>query len=225
MNGIFAYALQILTGVLDQSRAFFDAVTLHAPGILAAVAVLALCVMAAGVVLDASRRTAAVPAWSYLRQDVAQLAADRDSKRSLLDSLRAECRTLEGALEGLRAEKAHLTGLAERREEQEAALRDLSERLAKPGGRPRPRRSYTGGTGRFAIGKERAGAGDRGHAGGARRSRERPGSAARSGGETRGSGLGPQGLAGSHERARQPNADGTRRFARSDRNGARERAG
>src|SRR3954469_4938270 len=133
MNGIFAYALQILTGVLDQSRAFFDALSLHAPSILAAVAVLALSVMAAVVVLDASRRTAAVPAWSYLRQDVAQLAADRDSKRSLLDSLRAECRTLEGALEGLRAEKAHLTGLAERREEQEAALRDLSERLASLG--------------------------------------------------------------------------------------------
>jgi len=62
MNGIFAYALHILTGVLDQSRAFFDALSLHAPGIFAAVAVLALCVMAAVVVLDASRRTAAVPA-------------------------------------------------------------------------------------------------------------------------------------------------------------------
>ena len=35
MNGIFAYALQILAGVLDQSRAFFDALSLHAPSILA----------------------------------------------------------------------------------------------------------------------------------------------------------------------------------------------
>ena len=130
MNALLTNPLQSLTGLAEHGRVFFDALSLHAPGSISAVAVLALCSTAAVVVLDASRRTLAVPTWSYLRRDIAQLAADRDGKRGLVDSLRAEFETLESQLEGLRAEKFHLTGLSEQREAQEAALRDLSERLA-----------------------------------------------------------------------------------------------
>src|SRR3954452_6982769 len=130
MNTLLANLLQTLNELAEHGRVFFDALSLHAPGSISAVAVLALCSTAAVVVLDASRRTLAVPTWSYLRRDIAQLAADRDGKRGLVDSLRAEFETLESQLEGLRAEKFHLTGLSEQREAQEAALRDLSERLA-----------------------------------------------------------------------------------------------
>src|SRR4051794_28521097 len=84
MNALLTNPLQSLTGLAEHGRVFFDALSLHAPGSISAVAVLALCSTAAVVVLDASRRTLAVPTWSYLRRDIAQLAADRDGKRGLV---------------------------------------------------------------------------------------------------------------------------------------------
>src|SRR3954452_1133282 len=80
MNTLLANLLQTLNELAEHGRVFFDALSLHAPGAGSAVAVLALCATAAVVVLDASRRTLAVPTRSYLRRDVAQLAAERDGK-------------------------------------------------------------------------------------------------------------------------------------------------
>jgi chromosome segregation ATPase len=131
MNALLASALQSLTELVEHGRLFLDALSLHAPGALSAVAVLALCATAAVVTLDASRRTLAVPTWSYLRREVAHLAADRDGKKDMVDSLRAECEALAGELDTLRSEKRRLAGVTERREEQEAALRDLSDRLSR----------------------------------------------------------------------------------------------
>src|SRR5215203_6196265 len=131
MNALLANALQSLTELVGHGRLFLDALSLHAPGALSAVAVLALCATAAVVTLDASRRTLAVPTWSYLRREVAHLAADRDGKKDMVDSLRAECEALAGELDTLRSEKRRLAGVTERREEQEAALRDLSDRLSR----------------------------------------------------------------------------------------------
>src|SRR4051812_7924050 len=131
MNTLLANLLQTLNELAEHGRVFFDALSLDAPGAVSAVAVLALCATAAVVVLDASRRTLAVPTWSYLRRDVAQLAAERDGKRGLVDSLRAECAALQSQLERLQADKLHLAGITERRQAEEAALRDVLERLAR----------------------------------------------------------------------------------------------
>lgn len=131
MNALLEDLPQALGQTAETARALFNALSLHAPGAVAAVAVLALCALAAVVVLDASRRTLAVPTWSYLRRDVAQLAAERDGKRGLVDSLRGECETLERQLEKLHADKRQLAGVTERRQHEETVLRDVLERLAR----------------------------------------------------------------------------------------------
>jgi chromosome segregation ATPase len=114
-----------------QARLWFDATSLHPPGTLAAMAVLALCLTASLVILDASRRTAAVPTWSYLRRDIAQLAAERDGKIGTVGQLASEVDELRAEVDMLRAEKRTLDGVRQQREQEENRLNDITARMER----------------------------------------------------------------------------------------------
>lgn len=118
-----------LAEIGGQLRTAFAGLSLDTPGTLPAIATVALCSTAAVLVIDASRRTAAVPRWSYLRRDIAELAAERDGKRRLVENLRGECESLGTKLETLRSEEARLVEVTRQREAQEAVLRAVNERL------------------------------------------------------------------------------------------------
>src|SRR5215213_9137753 len=85
--------------------------SLYWPGIIAAAATVVICTTAACVVLDASRRTASVPAWGYLQKSVALLSGERDALRRVLGSLGSEREGMRDEVESLRRDKLRLEGV------------------------------------------------------------------------------------------------------------------
>lgn len=89
---------------------------------LGAVAALGACSAAAVAILDAGRRTASIPTWKYLQEDIARRWAERDQRKREVDELNAE-------ILSLRAEQAQLEVVREQRKLEEERLADILRRL------------------------------------------------------------------------------------------------
>ncbi|WP_262031061.1 McrB family protein [Microvirga sp. Mcv34] len=89
---------------------------------LGAGAALTACATAAVAVLDAGRRTAALPTWRFLQEDIPRRQAEREEAQRALDALRAEIDTL-------RLETAQLETVRAQRTAEEALLADIQRQL------------------------------------------------------------------------------------------------
>jgi chromosome segregation ATPase len=121
LNGVLS-TLKVWQGAMDQALIYW-------PGAIAAVATVVICTMAALLILDASRRTAAVPGWGYLQRSVGLLSAERETARRVVDALAVERDGLREEMESLKKDKLRYEGIHRQRENEERALRELSDRL------------------------------------------------------------------------------------------------
>lgn len=121
LNGPLA-TLKLWQGAMDQALVYW-------PGVFAALSTVLICTTAAFLILDASRRTAAVPGWGYLQRSVGLLAAERDATRRVVDALAGERDGLREDVESLKKDEVRLQGIRRQKEDEEQALLDVSERL------------------------------------------------------------------------------------------------
>src|SRR5918998_3394438 len=121
LNGVLS-TLKMWQGAMDQALVYW-------PGAIAALATVMICTMAAFLILDASRRTAAVPGWGYLQRSVGLLSAERETARRVIDALAVERDGLREELESLKKDKLRYEGIHRQRENEERALKDVSDRL------------------------------------------------------------------------------------------------
>jgi chromosome segregation ATPase len=127
----FLEAMSAMVGTLKLWPGAMEQALLYWPGIIAALSTVTICTMAAFSILDASRRTAAVPGWSYLQRAIGGLAAERDSTHRVVEALVGERDRVREELELLKREKLRLETVRQERQKEEKALADVSERLKK----------------------------------------------------------------------------------------------
>jgi RNA polymerase sigma factor (sigma-70 family) len=121
LNGVLS-TLKLWQGAMDQALIYW-------PGAIAAVVTVVICTTAALLILDASRRTAAVAGWGYLQRSVGLLSAERETARRVIDALAVERDGLREELESLKKDKLRYEGIHRQRENEERALREISDRL------------------------------------------------------------------------------------------------
>ena len=123
LNGV-AGTVGLWPGAVEQALLYW-------PGAIAAAATVLVCMTAAFLILDAARRTAVMPGWSYLQTTIGALTAERDSTRCMVDSLTGERDSLRDDVELLKQEQARLASLRREREEEEKAFADVTQRLKR----------------------------------------------------------------------------------------------
>jgi hypothetical protein len=128
MTGLQESILRLLGGIGLWHEAAADA-QIYWPGILAAVATVTLCMIASLLILDASRRTLAVPGWSYLQKSVGLLAAETDSLRQNIEALYEERDSLRIEVNSLKEDRAALQSVRHQRVEQENRLAESPRRF------------------------------------------------------------------------------------------------
>jgi chromosome segregation ATPase len=121
LNGVVS-TLTLWQGAMDQALVYW-------PGALAAVSTVMICTMAAFLILDASRRTAAMPGFGYMQRSVGLLSAERDTIGRIVDSLAGERDGLREELESLKKDKLRYEGIHRQREREEQVLRSITDRL------------------------------------------------------------------------------------------------
>jgi regulator of replication initiation timing len=128
MTALQDWILRLLAGIGLWHETATDA-QIYWPGILAAFATLALCMIALLLVLDASRRTLAVPGWSYLQKSVGLLAAETDSLRQNIEALYEERDGLRIEVDTLKEDRAALQSVRAQKDEEERRLVEITSRL------------------------------------------------------------------------------------------------